>query len=56
MRRRKQPEPENVTVRNNLSTVVDNQRAADLFARVLRAVREQTQEDEEKRNSGKNAA
>jgi hypothetical protein len=39
-----------------MTTVADAKRAADLFATILRAVREQTAEDEQKRNSGKSAA
>ena len=43
-------------MKDSLSTVSDPARAADLFARILRAVREQTQEVENKRNSGETAA
>jgi hypothetical protein len=43
--------PDDIAVNNKLSTVVDTKRAADLFARILRAVREQTAEDARKRNS-----
>jgi hypothetical protein len=52
----KKPATENITVKNNLGTVADPARATELFARMLRAVREQTQEDEQKRNGGKSAA
>jgi hypothetical protein len=49
------PETENtITVTNNLGTVPDTN--VDLFSRILRAVREQTQEDKQRRNSGKTAA
>jgi hypothetical protein len=40
---------DNITVKVDLSTVADSQRAADLFARILRAVREQTAEDQKKK-------
>jgi hypothetical protein len=52
MPERKQPETERVSVTNNLETVLDTARAADLFARIVRAVREQRAEDEEKRKNG----
>jgi hypothetical protein len=41
------PKPSEVT--NKLTTVADSSRAADLFARILRAVREQ-REDEANRS------
>ena len=50
------PTTEIVTVTNNLVTVPDNKRAADLFARILRAVREQTAEEQRKRRSGRKSA
>jgi hypothetical protein len=53
---RKQLTTEAVTVKNNLVTVADSKRAADLFARILRAVREQTEEDKRKRNRGRESA
>ena len=34
-------EPENITVHNRMATVRDSARAADLFAEMLRAVRNQ---------------
>jgi hypothetical protein len=49
------PETEHITIRNSLSTVPDSRRAADLFATILRAVREQTAE-ESKQESGGNTA
>jgi hypothetical protein len=42
---RQQPTAEDVTVRNNLTTVPDSQRAIDLFARILAAVRRQREAD-----------
>jgi hypothetical protein len=46
-----------ITVKIDLDTVVDSQRAIDLFARILRAVREQSIEDERKKQeSGATAA
>jgi hypothetical protein len=50
------PTTETVTVKNNLSTVSDSQRAADLFARILRAVREQAEEEREQKGEHKPAA
>ena len=35
------PEPESITVHNRLTTVRDSARAADLFAEILQAVRNQ---------------
>jgi hypothetical protein len=35
------PEPEGITVHNRLTTVLDSARAADLFAEILQAVRNQ---------------
>jgi hypothetical protein len=53
----KQPITESVTVNNMMTTVPDTQRAADLFARILRAVREQGAEDEKQRQkSGEESA
>jgi hypothetical protein len=51
-----QPTTENVTVTNQLATVPDSRRAADLFARILQAVREQRAKDEcQKQDRGNNA-
>ncbi len=53
MPERKPPETETaVTVTNSLTTVPDTDRAAKLFATILRSVREQREEDEEKRKNG----
>jgi hypothetical protein len=53
----KKPATENITVKISLETVPDSARAAELFRRMLRAVREQTDEDQRKQDSaGKSAA
>ena len=49
------PEADHIRVTNHLATAVDSRRAADLFARILRAVCEQTREEQEKK-SGQSAA
>ena len=53
---KQKPPTEHVIVQNNLTTVPDSKRAADLFSRILRAVREQSEEDQRKQDSGKSAA
>jgi hypothetical protein len=50
IRRRRKPDPE-LTGEQHLEPVVDNARAADLFRRILRAVREQTAENRRKREA-----
>ena len=40
-KRKPEPEPESIMVHNRLITVRDSARAADLFAEMLRAVRNQ---------------
>jgi hypothetical protein len=53
---REQPTTETVIVKNNMVTTPDSVRAAGLFARILRAVREQTAEDEQRGKSGHESA
>jgi hypothetical protein len=45
-----------VTVKNNLETVPDSRRAADLFGRILRAIREQAAEEQREQQSGRGNA
>jgi hypothetical protein len=44
------PADERLRVRQQLTEVADNERAADLFSRILRAVEEETAEREAKAN------
>ena len=48
------PPTEEVRVRNQLVLVKNNRRASDLFARILRAVEEETEEQERKRRDNDN--
>ncbi len=50
------PVTEVVTVKNNLVAVPDSRRAADLFSRILQAVREQAAEEQQEQASGRNPA
>jgi hypothetical protein len=43
------PESEEIKVTNKLATVCDDRRAADLFARILNAVRHQRTLDEQRK-------
>ena len=45
-----------ITVKNDVSTVPDSARAADLFSRILGAVREQRAEDDGQRNKERESA
>jgi hypothetical protein len=50
LRKRNQPPaPPSIAVKNRLVDVEDEPRAADLFRRILRSVREQTEENRRKR-------
>jgi hypothetical protein len=51
LRRRKRPPDPEIVGENQLTTVKDNVRAADIFRRILRAVREQTEENRKKREA-----
>jgi hypothetical protein len=53
---KRKPATDAITVKNNLETVPDSPRAADLFARMLRAVREQAREDKRQKSGGQDAA
>ena len=54
IRRKRPPDPE-IAAENQLETVQDNLKAADLFRRILRAVREQTEENRRKREAKSDA-
>jgi hypothetical protein len=57
MSKKQPPITETVTVNNMMTTVPDTERAVDLFARILRAVREQIAEDnQQKQESGEQSA
>jgi hypothetical protein len=46
---------ETIRVKTDLTTVYDDRRACDLFARILRAVREQKADDEKRKRNGVDA-